>query len=110
MSKKKSLGSSPIAFKSKKSTMGFIPDRGVSDNKKDTDTAVVTTKQDRDEKEKDRGKNTTSKNEEKTKKKIVSYYLEIDLIDKVKSMADNNDMYYSALVTSALKDWMAKKN
>ena len=40
MSKKKSLGSSPIAFKSQKSAMGFIPDRGVSDKKKHKDTAV----------------------------------------------------------------------
>jgi len=107
MSKKKSLGSSPIAFRSEKSTMGFIPDRGVSDKKKNTDTSVIATKPKRDNKREDSKKDTSS---EKEKKKIVSYYLETDLIDKVKSIADDKDMYYSALVTSALKYWIAKKN
>lgn len=110
MSKKKSLGSSPIAFKSEKSTMGFIPDRGVSKTKKDTDTAVIAKKQSRDNSNKKRSKNNGSQKEKKNKKKIVSYYLETDLIDKIKSIADNNDMYYSALVTSALKNWIANNN
>lgn len=110
MSKKKSLGSSPIAFKSEKSAMGFIPDRGVSNKKRNSDTAVVTTKDDRDERIENRGKDTASKKEQKTKKKIVSYYLETDLIKKVKLIADKKEMYYSTLVTLALKNWIAKKN
>lgn len=110
MSKKKSLGSSPIAFKSEKSAMGFIPDRGVSDKRKDADTAVIAKKQTRDNRSSKRNKNTTSKKDKKPKKKIVSYYLEVDLIDKIKSLADKKDMYYSALVTSALKNWIAKNN
>ncbi len=90
--------------------MGFIPDRGVSDKKKDTDTAVITTKQNRDERCENGNNDTSRKNEKKNKKKIVSYYLETDLIDKVKSMADKKDMYYSALITVALKNWIAKNN
>ncbi len=109
MSKKKSLGSSPIAFRSEKSTMGFIPDRGVSDKKKntDTDSTVIATEPKRENKREDSNKDTSSAKE---KKKIVSYYLETELIEKVKSIADDKDMYYSALVTSALKYWIAKKN
>lgn len=110
MSKKKSLGSSPIAFKSQKSAMGFIPDRGVSANKKETDTAVIAKKTAKGKKNSKSSKDRTPKKEKKKKKKIVSYYLETDLIDKMKSIADKNDMYYSALVTSALKSWMTNNN
>ncbi len=89
--------------------MGFIPDRGVSGKKEQTESntkTVTKTKSDQKAKSKD----TTSQEEKESKKKVVSYYLEIDLIDKVKSIADENDMYYSSLVTSALKDWITKKN
>ena len=110
MSKKKSLGSSPIAFKSEKSTMGFIPDRGVSKNKKDNNTAVIAKNQTKDKRKQESRSSSRTKAKKKNKKKIVSYYLETNLINKIKSIADNNDMYYSALVTSALKYWIANNN
>lgn len=43
-----------------------------------------------------------------TEKKIVSYYLEKDLIERVKGMADDNGSYYSALVGEALRRWVEK--
>lgn len=110
MSKKKSLGSSPIAFKSKKSTMGFIPDRGVSNKKEETNTNNTTVVAKPIGNKETRGKESTSQKEKENQKKVVSYYLETDLVDKVKSMANKNDMYYSALVTSALKHWIARNN
>lgn len=90
--------------------MGFIPDRGVSDKKKEADTAVIAKKQTLNNTNTNRIKNTPSKKEKNSKKKIVSYYLETDLVEKIKSIADTKDMYYSALVTSALKNWIAKNN
>lgn len=43
-----------------------------------------------------------------SEKKIVSYYLEKELIERVKGMADDNGSYYSALVGEALRRWVEK--
>lgn len=106
MSKNKSLGSSPIAFKTEKSSMGFIPDLGVSKTKqkKRKKEQVRISVNSRKSTRKTKTKNDSEKDKE-NKKKIVSYYLEVDLIEKVKSVADQKDMYYSSLVTNALKTW-----
>lgn len=85
MSKYKSLGSSPLGFQSNNGTMSFIPDLGVSKSK-----------------QKDPEPESTSE------KKTVSYYLELDLIEKVKSMATKKDMCYSALVSNALHRWIVE--
>ncbi|MGM0547434.1 MAG: hypothetical protein ACQEST_12020 [Bacteroidota bacterium] len=108
MSKKKSLGSSPIEFKSQKSAMGFIPDLGVSEKEQKSPQKEVTTISKTTQKKKEKKTKADSQdNAKKSKKKIVSYYLEIDLIEEVKSIADQKDMYYSSLVTVALKQWLA---
>lgn len=102
MSKKKSLGSSPIGFKSKSSTMGFIPDLGVSkkSEKKESNTSIA-------ELNKATGNSSKkSKKEKQSKKKVVSYNLEVDLVDKVKVIARQKEMYYSSLVSRALKNWI----
>ena len=90
--------------------MGFIPDRGVSNKKEDTDTAVIATKPGGGKRGGNKTRNARSPKEKKKEKKIVSYYLETDLVNKIKSRADKKDMYYSALVTLALKNWMTKNN
>lgn len=87
--------------------MGFIPDRGVSKNKEEVSSPV---KEKKPITNRSKSKKNTSTKQQKTKKKIVSYYLETDLINTIKSIADNNDMYYSTLVTSALKNWIANNN
>lgn len=107
MSKNKSLGSSPIEFRSNKSSMGFIPDLGVSKKKKESTEKPVKTISKASSNSQKKESNTTSTKPKKTKKKIVSYYLEMDLIEEVKSIADQKDMYYSALVTMALENWLS---
>lgn len=106
MSKKKSLGSSPIGFHSENSSLGFIPDLGVAQSTTQTSqsnytsqsTTYVSQKNSQDE------QNETTK----TEKKIVSYNLEVDLVSRVKKLADQKGLYYSTLVSNALKNWIAE--
>lgn len=108
MSKKKSLGSSPIGFQSESSTMGFIPDLGVST--KSEDKVVKPSKANRVEEQWPRNKRpyNSDKQKQKPEKKIVSYNLEVDLVEKIKSLASKKDLYYSSLVSMALKSWIAE--
>lgn len=98
MSNKKSLGSSPIGLRTQ-GTMSFIPDLGVSKSKK------ADLKPERDE---DKISKTTAVQEKSPQKKTVSYYLEEDLIEKVKRLAGKKDMCYSALVSNALQRWIVE--
>jgi len=105
MSKKKSLGSSPIGFHSENSTLGFIPDLGVSQSQDNTNTShgngnnrehnVINSRD-------------SIRKSKKPKKKIVSYNLDVVLISQVKSIANDRDMYYSELVGKALKKWITE--
>lgn len=106
MSKKKSLGSSPIGFGAGSKSMSFIPDirRSESNNRnrtgrqaemKKSTTSLAT------------GKDVEKKNENK-EKKVVSYYLEKDLITKVKRIADQQEMYYSSFVSKILTKWISQ--
>jgi len=104
MSKNKSLGSSPIGYKTTSNSMGFIPDLGVGNKDSESKRAQK--------------KNTSSKNisssakkdEQSKKKKIVSYNLEVGLINQIKELAKQKNMYYSSLVSRALKHWLTEKN
>lgn len=106
MSKKKSLGSSPIGLKSKdNSKMGFIPDLGVSKTKqKDKPPSLLSGKENESEEVQEPVK------QRKVKKKIVSYNLEVNLIKKIKSFAEKEEMYYSSFVSMVLKNWIAENN
>jgi len=109
MSKKRSLGSSPIGFKSDDSSMGFIPDLGVSKSKKHKDrNSTSSEEQVVNNDSQEQAEEEPSNKQEKSKKKIVSYNLEVDLIDRVKTIAGEKDMYYSSLVSLALKRWIAE--
>lgn len=98
MSKKKSLGSSPIGFQSNSSSMGFIPDLGVSESRKTVKSHPSSSN----------GNQRFSSTRKKTKKEIVSYSLEPSLIARVKTIADQKDMYYSSLVSKAIRSWIAE--
>ncbi|MGD8427552.1 MAG: hypothetical protein PVH63_07960 [Balneolaceae bacterium] len=103
MSKKKSLGSSPIGFHSESLTMGFIPDLGVSESNKNSSDSFSTSTSNFV------GGNSQNRHFEKEKmeKKIVSYNLEVDLVSRVKKIADKKGMYYSSLVSQAIRNWIA---
>lgn len=99
MSKKKSLGSSPIEYKSQKSSMDFIPDLGVSTSTHKQKKSSLQAAESLEEEEQ------TNKNK---KKKVVSYSLEIELVNKVKALANKEDIYYSSLVSQALESWIGQ--
>lgn len=103
MSDNKSLGSSPFGFNNEKSTMAFIPDRNVAKTKErpKEPVSVVSTQSDSTPEQSPK-----PKEDQKSEKKVVSYYLEVDLVDKIKSVADHEDIYYSSLVSMALREWL----
>ena len=108
MSKKKSLGSSPIGYKSDNgSKMGFIPDLGVSAPDADKQKRTRDKRSSPQERGLENFEKTSEKNQ-KTEKKIVSYNLEVSLIDTIKSTAEDKGMYYSGLVNMALKRWLSE--
>ncbi|MEL7834574.1 hypothetical protein [Fodinibius sp. Rm-B-1B1-1] len=104
MSDNKSLGSSPFGFNDKKSTMAFIPDRNESKTKEKPKKPISAVSS-------QSGSSTDQspepKKRQKSEKKVVSYYLEVELVDKIKSVADHKDIYYSSLVSMALREWIA---
>lgn len=102
MSKKKSLGSSPIEYKSQKSSMDFIPDLGVSTSTEKTKKSSFQPVNKQDKKQE------AKKDKEKKKKQIVSYSLEAELVSKIKKIADKKEIYYSSLVSQALKNWIGQ--
>ncbi|TYP95122.1 hypothetical protein LX73_0417 [Fodinibius salinus] len=96
----RSLGSSPVDIKPDNSPKyDFIPDLGVSKSQQSTS-------------KKSSGEKSTSKSSDSSsdssKKRIVSYNLEVDLITRVKKAAKREEMYYSSLVSKALKQWLVE--
>lgn len=87
--------------------MGFIPDLGVADSKKEVTTSESRAKKRQNE---ELHKKNSSKEEKNNKKKVVSYNLEVELIDKVKTIASQKEMYYSTFVSMVLKNWIARHN
>lgn len=99
MNKKKSLGSSPIGYSSLGSTSyHFIRDLGRS-NKDDTQTGVAAASN-------GGGSYSGLGGDDQAEKKIVSYYLEIELIKRLKLLADEQGTYYSSVVSEALEAWV----
>jgi hypothetical protein len=114
MSKKKSLGSSPIGFSSLGvDSFEFIPSIDIATTQSaEADSSI----EDRengyrcgkkyDELFTDRSTKQNIDTEEKVEKKIVSYYLEEELVDRLKRVADEKKMYYSTLVSNAIYYWL----
>lgn len=105
MSKKKSLGSSPIGFHTSSASMGFIPDLGVSKSRHtpsepQPESSYLSKATPVETREKPEPMPDT------TEKKIVSYNLEVDLISRIKAIANDQGIYYSSLVSIALKTWI----
>lgn len=96
MSNKKSLGSSPIGFKSNERSLGFIPK--LDDSEKDTPAK----KEQISRKRKGKESSHESAKPVKAEKKTVSYYLDTRLIARIKSVAGDKDICYSALVSKLL--------
>ncbi len=117
MSSKKSLGSSPIGFSGlSQNSYRFIRDLGISKKNSQKDGSGAAGKvtnlkplQHRAEKRSKADPPATVRKRsehEPTEKKIVSYYLEIDLINQLKELADNRGEYYSSVVSKALQSWI----
>lgn len=108
MSKKKSLGSSPIGYSSPgRDTFEFIP--SISTETAGTEsytTEYNSSPNEHGECEAGSSETTT----DNTEKKIVSYYLEEQLIDRLKKVADEHKMYYSSLVSKAIQLWLDQVN
>lgn len=109
MSKKKSLGSSPIGYSSLgMESFEFIPtiQEPVSASyprqhyAEDTDTDI--------EHDYTNGMESVrlKENNEPIEKRIVSYYLEEHLVERIKKIADARNMYYSSLVNRAIFFWL----
>lgn len=109
MSKKKSLGSSPIGYSSiGVDSFEFIP--SISNQTADTES-FTTDNSSNFTNESYKGEAGASKaTSESVEKKIVSYYLEEHLIEKLKKVADDHKMYYSSLVSMAIELWLEQVN
>lgn len=85
MSKKKSLGHNPLAYSTRNhASFDFIaPSMEHEAKKEPADSAPEP--------------------EKKVNKITTSYYLEEPMVEKIKALADANDMSYSAFVTDLLK-------
>lgn len=83
MSKKKSLGHNPLAYSTRRhASFDFI-----TPSKNEEEDELV-----------------AGEDEKKVNKTTVSYYLEEPLVNRVKDLADQKEMSYSALVNDILKD------
>lgn len=105
MSKNKSLGSSPIgysALSNGESSYQFIPDLGVSSSDSTSQSTVSTL----DRKSNETSHSDSKREEDSPDKKIASYYLEVSLIDRLKTMADEQGSYYSSVASEALHHWI----
>lgn len=110
MSKKKSLGSSPIGLKSESESMGFIPDLGVSASKQEVAKPSKGNIGVKKQLKEDTQSSQEQENDQPPEKKIVSYNLEVDLVERIKSTARQKDMYYSSFVSMVLKNWIAENS
>lgn len=135
MGKKKSLGSSPVGYSGlNDSSLDFIRDLGVSE-KNDSDSEESPTPSDSGHKskpaymknmrsasttgiietnsvttnQKEKGSNTDKKQKKKSEKKIVSYYLEKSLIQRIKKIAHDRGLFYSSLVGQILEQWVERE-
>jgi hypothetical protein len=108
MSKKKSLGSSPIGYSAlgaERSSFHFIPKTRISQNKENEPALAV--KEDEGQiRNTSRTGSSMSEEMETPEKKITSYYLEVELIHRLKIMADEKGQYYSSLVNEAIEYWV----
>lgn len=119
MSKNNSLGSTPIGFQSSDTNYSFIRDLGLGGTAK----ATSQSKQEHNYKPRNEMRavpreNTDvetatsvlnkNKQQQTSEKKIVSYYIEVDLVDRLKEMADESGDYYSSVASKAIRSWIER--
>lgn len=83
MSKKKSLGHNPLSYSTRAhASFDFIAPSKINEEEQED----------------------SAQKENKVNKVTASYYLEEPIVDKVRSLADQKETSYSALVNDILKD------
>jgi len=118
MSKKKSLGSSPIGYSSLGvDSFEFIPSIELASDTREEDKyssgnggKVQTFARDAYDSLFSHASDSQNEGNEQVEKKIVSYYLEEDLIKRLKKVADENKMFYSTLVSTAIYCWLEQNS
>lgn len=114
MSKKKSLGSSPIGYSSLGvDSFEFIPSIELSSENHEESNNGFDNGHGYENNYESLFSNTQEKagnGKERSEKKIVSYYLEEDLIQRLKKVADERKMYYSTLVSNAIYCWLEQNS
>lgn len=107
MSKKKSLGSSPIGYSSLGiNSFEFIPTIVASQESRESQ---LNTHQNGTKDSSPADSNGSSHHaDDHVDKKIFSYYLEENLVERLKRVADEQNMYYSTLVGQAISYWLEK--
>ena len=115
MSKSKSLGSSPIGYSSSgNERYDFIPDLGISPSNEEKSISTEASFFSENEKEKPKSNihklfsapSAKSPEPKKKEKKIASYYIEENLIKRLKKLADDHGIYYSTFVSDAIEYWI----
>lgn len=108
MSKKKSLGSSPIGYSSLGfDSFEFIPTITVSQPSQEESAPIGSGNSDGFD---DTKSSSHNDKKEHVNKQIVSYYLEETLVERIKKVADDQKIYYSTLVSRALSYWLKNGN
>lgn len=112
--KKKSLGSTPIGFNVNSASYSFIRDinarpqkQKIPESESEEEEKISIRLDQEQEGEPDAFKPYDEK-EKTPEKKVVSYYLEVNLVQRLKNIADENGSYYSTLVSRALKAWLER--
>ncbi|MDX1637775.1 MAG: hypothetical protein R3281_07390 [Balneolaceae bacterium] len=113
MDKKKSLGSTPIGLKHQSTNYPFIRDIGNGSNGKRASETEDKPQRPVSPAPHGPGNGTNEQRqtedvqkEKKSEKTIVSYYLEVNLVEQLKHLADANNTYYSTIVARAIRAWL----
>ena len=109
MSKKKSLGSSPIGYSSLgRESFEFIPTITKPD-KTVSSQSLTSEASNNAQTNGNQHYSQLSVSGENVEKRIVSYYLEEHLVERLKRVADERKMYYSTLVNHAIYLWLESR-
>jgi len=110
MSKKKSLGSSPIGYSSLGSeSFEFIPTINRSEESLSNQSLAEGSAANQNQTNGNSHYSELSVSDEAVEKRIVSYYLEEHLVERLKRVADERKMYYSTLVNNAIYLWLESR-
>ena len=110
MSKKKSLGSSPIGYSSLgRESFGFIPTIEKTSDSENSDSPHSASEPFKSRSDEIFRPLQSSGSDHTVQKCIVSYYLEEALVERLREVADNRNMYYSTIVNHAISLWLESR-